>query len=167
MIREPIDGQAIHGPSVDDASLDVLLADEEIPAMRVRTILAASVAIAALAIAGSAQAAPQGPEIKRTPLQKHDLKAPGHEGVMALVELPPGAREGRHSHPSADLLAYVVEGTLTLDVEGKPTATYKAGDSAFIEAGKVHEGINNSKAPVKLIGVFVAEKGKPMTAPAK
>ncbi len=134
--------------------------------MRVRTILAASVAIAALAISGSARAAPAGPEIKRTPLQKHDLKAAGHEGVMALVELPPGAREGRHSHPSADLLAYVLEGTLTLDVDGK-TATYKPGDSAFVEAGKVHEGINNTKAPVKILGIFVAEKGKPMTVPAK
>lgn len=134
--------------------------------MRARTILAASVAAAALAIAGSARAGPAGPEIKRTPLQKHDLKAAGHEGLMALVELPPGAREGRHMHPAADLLAYVVEGTLTLEVDGK-TATYKAGDSAFIEAGKVHEGINDSKAPVKLIGVFVAEKGKPMTTPVK
>ncbi len=135
--------------------------------MRVRSTLAASVAVAALAVAGSARAAPQGPEVKRTPLQKHDLKAAGHEGVMALVELPPGAREGRHIHPTADVLAYVVEGTLTLEVEGRPTATLKAGDSFFIEAGKVHEGINDGKAPVKLVGVFVAEKGKPMTTPAK
>ncbi len=135
--------------------------------MRLRTILAASIAAAALAIAGSARAAPAGPEIKRTPLQKHDLKAAGHEGIMTLAEFAPGAREGRHSHPSADLFAYVLEGTLTLEVEGKPAATYKAGDSFFAEAGKVHEGINNSKAPVKVIVFFAAEKGKPITVPAK
>jgi len=135
--------------------------------MRVRSVLAGSVAIAALAIAGSAQAAPQAPSIKRAVLQKHDLQAPGHEGILVSVEIPPGEREGRHTHPAADLFVYVVEGTLTVEVEGEPAVTYKAGDSFFTARGKVHEGINKSSAPVKIIGFFAAEKGKPLTTPAK
>ena len=103
--------------------------------------------------------------VKRTVLQKHDLRPPGFEGVMAQVDIPVGGREGRHTHP-AEVFAYVVEGTLTFDVEGHPTATFRAGDSFFIEAGKVHEGINRSDTPVKLIAVFATEKGKPLTTPA-
>ena len=43
----------------------------------------------------------------------------------------------------------------------------KPGETFFIGAGKVHEGINQGSAPVKLLAVFVAEKGKPLTAPAQ
>ena len=55
---------------------------------------------------------------------------------------------------------------LTLDYEGNPTMTYKAGDSFFIEAGKIHEGINKGTSPVKALATFVVEKGKPVTSPA-
>ena len=41
--------------------------------------------------------------------------------------------------------------------------TYKAGDSFFIEAGKIHEGINKGASPVKVVATFVVEKGKPLT----
>jgi hypothetical protein len=42
----------------------------------------------------------------------------------------------------------------------------RAGDSFFIEAGKIHEGINTGGVPVKVVATFVAEKGKPLTSPA-
>jgi quercetin dioxygenase-like cupin family protein len=120
-------------------------------------------AVLALAAAGVARADP--PAVKRTVIQKQDLRAQGQEGVMAQVELPPGAREGRHVHP-AELFGYVIEGTLTLEVEGQPTATLKPGSSFFIGPGKVHEGMNKTDAPARVVAVFVTEKGKPMTSPA-
>jgi quercetin dioxygenase-like cupin family protein len=95
----------------------------------------------------------------------HDLPIAGYQLVMAAVEIPAGGREGRHTHPGA-VVGYVQEGVITLDYEGKPTMTYKAGDSFFIEAGKIHEGINNGGSPVKLVATFVVEKGKPLTSPA-
>lgn len=120
-----------------------------------------------LALAWSQVAwAEQAPTVKRSVLQKKELRAPGYEGVMAAVEIPAGGREGRHTHP-AEVFAQVLEGTLTLEVEGQPTATLKPGETFFIGAGKVHEGINQGSAPVKLLAVFVAEKGKPLTAPAQ
>lgn len=136
--------------------------------MRARSTLAASAVIAALAAAWGIPAvrAQQAPPVKRTVLQKHDLRAQGQEGVMALVEIPAGGREGRHSHP-AEAFVYVMDGTLTFDVEGKPAATYRAGDSFFIEPGRVHEGINSGSAPAKLVAVFVTDKDKPMTTQAK
>ena len=107
----------------------------------------------------------QQPTIQRKVLLTQDLPIPGYQAVMAAVEIPAGGREGRHTHPGA-LVVYVQEGVLTLDQEGKPTMTYKAGDSFYIEPGKIHEGINKGTSPVKAIATFVIEKGKPLTSPA-
>ena len=46
------------------------------------------------------------------------------------------------------------------------TATYKAGDAVVAEAGKIHEDINNGTTPIKIIAVYVVEKGKPLASPA-
>ena len=107
----------------------------------------------------------QQPTVQRKVLLTHDLAIPGYQTVMAAVEIPPGGREGRHTHPGA-VVVYIQEGVLTLDYEGNPTMTYKAGDSVFIEGGKIHEGINKGASPVKAVATFVVEKGKPLTTPA-
>jgi quercetin dioxygenase-like cupin family protein len=111
-------------------------------------------------------AADSAPAVTRSVLQKHDLRASGFEGVMARVEIPVGGREGRHTHP-AEAFVYVLEGTLTLNVEGHDPAILKAGDSFFIEPGKVHEGINTGATAVRVVAVFTTEKGKPLTTPAR
>jgi len=107
----------------------------------------------------------QQPTVQRKILLTQDLPIAGYQTVMAAVEIPAGGREGRHTHPGA-VVVYIQEGILTFDYEGKPTTTYKAGESFFIEAGKIHEGINEGGSPVKAIATFVVEKGKPLTSPA-
>ncbi len=104
----------------------------------------------------------QAPSVKRTVLLKQDMTIPGREAVMAVAELPPGATEGKHTHP-AEVYAFVQEGTIVLEAEGRPTVTLKAGDVFYIAPGQVHQAINNGNAPAKLVVVFVAEKGKPLT----
>jgi len=69
-------------------------------------------------------------------------------------------------HPGP-LMVHVEEGTLTLDYEGKPTNSYKPGDTFCVEAGKIHEGINRGTVPIKAIATFVTEKGKPLTTQAQ
>ena len=115
--------------------------------------------------AASDPATAQQPTVQRKVLLTQDLSIPGYQTVMVAVEIPAGGREGRHTHPGA-VVGYVQEGVLTLDYEGKPTATYKAGDAFYIEAGKVHEGINQEGSPVKIVAAFVVEKGKPLTTAA-
>jgi len=131
--------------------------------MTIRRIVVLT-AIAALAFV-SAQVihAQQAPTVKRTVLLQHDTSAPGFEALLVSVEIPVGGREGRHTHPGTAMI-HVLEGALTLDYEGKPTTTYKAGQSFFVDAGKVHEGINKENVPVKAIATFVIPKGQPVTA---
>jgi quercetin dioxygenase-like cupin family protein len=125
-------------------------------------------AVLAVVVFGSlallvAPSAAQQPSVTRKVLQREDSAVPGYEVVLAAVEIPPGGREGRHTHPGLTMV-YVREGVLTLDYEGKPTATYKAGDSFYVEPGKIHEGQNHGKTPVKVLGMFVVKKGQPMTS---
>jgi quercetin dioxygenase-like cupin family protein len=119
-------------------------------------------------VAGSVTAQqPAAPSVTRTPLLTADLATPGgYVATLVSVELPAGSREGRHLH-SGTLVAYVQEGALTLDYEGKPTATYKAGETFSVEAGKVHEGLNKGSVTTKLIATFVFPKDQPMTTPVK
>jgi len=129
--------------------------------------LSAAVALAGAGLVGWAllPASAQQPTVQRKALITQDLPIPGYQSVMASVELPVGAREGRHTHPGAGFV-YVLEGSITLEHEGRPTTTYKAGDALYVEANKVHEGINAGSVPVKLVATFVVEKGKPLASPA-
>jgi quercetin dioxygenase-like cupin family protein len=126
-----------------------------------------SAIVVAIGIAGGlAVNAQQPPQVKRNIVLKQDMSIPDREAVMALVELPPGAAEGKHTHP-AEVFAFVQEGTISLENEGNPTVTLKAGEVFHLLPGKVHQAINNGTVTAKLAAVFVAEKGKPLTTPAK
>ena len=130
--------------------------------------LVAVCVVAVFAIVGGIPAA-NGQEagaVKRSLVLKQDMDVPGREAVMALVELPPGSAEGRHTHP-AEVYVFVQEGMISLENEDKPTATLKAGDVFYIAPGKIHQAINNGNVTAKLAAVFVAEKGKPLTTQVK
>jgi quercetin dioxygenase-like cupin family protein len=129
--------------------------------MRHRTltaIFALSVFMSLTVIPGIAQQ----PTVQRKVLLTQDLPIPGYQAVMAAVEIPVGGREGRHTHPAA-VFVFVQDGSISVDHEGRASTTYKAGDSFYIEPGKIHEGINVGTVPAKLVATFVAEKGKPLT----
>jgi quercetin dioxygenase-like cupin family protein len=128
-----------------------------------RIVVVLVVAVAFVAWARSVTHAQQAPPAPvRKVLLQQDLTIPGYTAVLVSVEIPVGGREGRHTHPGSAFV-HVEQGVLTLDYEGKPTMTYKAGESFYVEPGKIHEGINKGNAPIKAIAAFVVEKGKPLT----
>ncbi len=106
--------------------------------------------------------------IKFTTLLKTDLAGiEGKEGLIVLVELAPGAASGKHTHPAHEL-AYTLEGSATLEVEGKPPVSMKAGGTSYQPPGQVHEVKNASQtAPFKALLVFISDKGQPLTIPVK
>jgi quercetin dioxygenase-like cupin family protein len=107
----------------------------------------------------------QAPGPKRTVLLRRPTTVPGYELVLIEAEIPAGGREGRHTHPGT-LVARVEEGTLTQYYEGK-TSTYQSGDTFFVDAGKVHEGINDGRIAAKILATLVVKTGEPLTAAAK
>lgn len=104
--------------------------------------------------------------VTRKVLLKQDMTVPDREAVMIAVELQPGAEEGRHTHP-AELYVIVEEGVLLMESEGKDNVTYKVGDVFYVAPGKIHNGKNTGSVTTKLTAFLVAEKGKPLSLPAK
>src|ERR1700719_4238597 len=74
---------------------------------------------------------------KRTVVQQGDLSAPGREVVQAIAEIQPGGQSGTHTHPGEEV-AYILEGTVELEIQGKPAVSKKAGDAFLVPAGTVH-----------------------------
>ncbi len=92
----------------------------------------------------------------------------GKEGTMYMhPELAPGAASGKHSHPG-DHFVYILEGSGTLEVEGKSPVSLEPGVTYYVAPQQVHEVKNASEtAPLKGLGVLIAEKGQPHVVPAK
>ena len=104
--------------------------------------------------------------IKRTPLGKVDVPGCNYEVIFGIAELSPGPKTGRHSHPGP-VLAYVVEGEFWYLIDGQSEKIYKAGEFFQVSHGAIHnEGASGDK-PVKVMAVYVVEKGKPLVQPAQ
>jgi quercetin dioxygenase-like cupin family protein len=128
--------------------------------------VACIIAAAAIGGLGAQTLSAQQPAFTRTVLQKIDVSGPGREAVQVRAEFAPGAAAGRHTHPGEELL-YILEGTLVLEVEGKPPVTLKAGDYASVPAGTVHDGKNIGAGNARVLATYIVEKGKPLASAAK
>jgi quercetin dioxygenase-like cupin family protein len=117
-------------------------------------------------VVGIASILAQAPGIQRTVVYKADVSVPGREAVIARVELAPGASAGRHTHPG-DEITCVMEGDAEIIIEGQPNRKVKAGDGFVIPAGAIHNAHNTGSTPLKLAGIYVVDKGKPLATPAK
>jgi quercetin dioxygenase-like cupin family protein len=107
----------------------------------------------------------QTPGLQRTVVQRADVSVPGREAVIVRVELAPGAKTGRHTHPGEEI-SYIMEGEGELLIEGQPMRTFKTGDGFVVPAGLKHEAHNTGTQPLKLAAVYLVEKGKPLATPA-
>nr|WP_267876806.1 cupin domain-containing protein [Massilia aquatica] len=72
----------------------------------------------------------------------------------------------RHTHPG-DEIGYVLEGEGQLLVDGAAPRLLRAGDAFVVPAGVVHDAHNPGGAAMRLVGVFVVDKTKPLAAPAQ
>jgi quercetin dioxygenase-like cupin family protein len=112
------------------------------------------------------EARAQQPGIKRTDALRHDLDVPGREVVQVRVDIPPGVLAARHSHPGVEI-AYVLEGVLEYQFDGKPPVTLKAGEALFVPAGTVHSAKNVGSGNAAELATYIVEKGKPLVVMAK
>jgi quercetin dioxygenase-like cupin family protein len=131
----------------------------------------AACAAAALTFGGAALAQQNLPAavtqtkgLKRIPLQKFDVPPGERETIMGIAEIAPNTDVARHTHPGPEA-DYVLEGDLTLMVEGQPPKELKVGDSFNVSAGTVHAARSGANG-AKILVVYIVEKGKPLASPA-
>jgi quercetin dioxygenase-like cupin family protein len=128
-------------------------------------LILATLAVLAISFPSVAQQAAAPAPIKRTILQRFDVPgSPNYETVTGIAEIAPNVNIGRHTHPGAES-GYLIEGAMTLIVEGKAPVALKAGDSYQIPVNAIHDAKSN-EGGVKVLAVYVVEKGKPLASPA-
>lgn len=122
--------------------------------------------VAAIAFWTMADAAAEQAGFARIPLQTQDVCTAGKIAVQVRGEFDPGFGTGRHTHPGEEL-TYVLEGEIEVRVDGEPPRIIKAGETFFLPAGVVHEGINSSGSRTKVLATYIVEKGRPLAQPVK
>lgn len=114
-------------------------------------------------------------KVRVTPLLKTSVTSSGDpvaylrtdqpEVTAVEVEIPPGAETGWHRHP-VPCYAYILAGSLEVELETGRTNSLKAGQALVETVGVAHNGRNRGTEPVRLVMFITGEKGKPFTVPA-
>jgi quercetin dioxygenase-like cupin family protein len=134
--------------------------------LRLSGLAVAAPSIANIALA-QAQAGP-----KLTQILRNDLEGQGQlvqETVVSIVEFPPGSAAPWHTHPGAQELLHVIEGSLIVEIEGKGSTLLKSGEAGIIPAELVHLARNESASVTgkALVVHSRAAKDKPLIVVVK
>lgn len=126
-------------------------------------IVLAIVLVSFVSVDANAQV--QIPGVKLTTLVKTTLFGDDtKETLISSGEFAPGAALPRHTHPGDDYTV-VLQGTLELNVEGREPRRVSAGEAFHVTSGLVHYVRVLGDTPVRAIGIWVVEKGKPPMQP--
>ncbi len=83
---------------------------------------------------------------------------------VLTATINPGQATVFHTH-AFPVTVYVLEGTFTLEMEGRPTAVVRAGQ-ALVEPPNVRmTGYNRGTDPLRVVIVYVADPGTPFLHP--
>ena len=108
-------------------------------------------------------------EAKVTPLFSRELKEfPGKEGLMILVEYPPGSSDPIHRH-NAEAFVYVLEGSVVMQVKGGKQVPLTPGQTFYEGPDDVHVVGRNASStqPAKFVVFLVKDKDAPVLTPIK
>lgn len=124
-----------------------------------------STVIAGSAVSAVALGQPAGPKL--TQILRKDLEGQGQvvqETVVSIVEFPAGSSAPWHMHPGAQELLHVIEGNLTVEIDGQGTFVLRTGESGIVPAELVHLARNESTGAIAkaLVVHSRAAKEKPL-----
>jgi len=109
----------------------------------------------------------QQPEV--TSLMSKDLTDfPGKEGLMIMVEYPPGGSDPVHRH-NAHGFIYVLEGSVVMQVKGGKETTLTPGQTFYEGPDDIHVVGRNASStkPAKFLVLLIKDKGAPVFVPVK
>ncbi|MFI6493731.1 cupin domain-containing protein [Streptomyces sp. NPDC050564] len=114
------------------------------------------------AVASPAAVASTRPTETLKPLLQQALpNVKGKTFTSVIVDFPPNTRATPHRHGQAFVYAYVLEGTVRSQLEGKPVITYHQGDN-WVEPPGAHHVLTENTSPTKrakLLVIFVSNTG--------
>ncbi len=74
----------------------------------------------------------------------------GAEQTFGIVQINAGQRNPLHKHPNCEEILYVLSGSFENVMDGK-TVVMHAGDIVRIPRNTPHQGINNTKEPMRAV----------------
>lgn len=86
---------------------------------------------------------------------------PNRQVIANIYEVPAGAMVPRHWH-HGDEFHLVLSGEWAAEVQDRPTHVMKQGDSQYVEREHWHGGKVVSQTPLRLLGLMIVEKDKPV-----
>jgi quercetin dioxygenase-like cupin family protein len=108
-------------------------------------------------------------QAKVTSLFSRELKEfPGKEGLLILVESPPGGSDPIHRH-NAEAFVYVLEGSVVMQVKGGKQVTLTPGQTFYESPDDLHIVSRNASStqPAKFVVFLVKDKGAQVLVPVK
>lgn len=108
-------------------------------------------------------------QAKVTELMSKDLPdLAGKEGLMIMVEYPPGSSDPVHRH-YADAFVYVLEGSIIMQVKGGKEVTLTPGQTFYEGPNDIHTVGRNASTtePAKFVVFLVKKKGAPVLVPVQ
>lgn len=123
--------------------------------------LVAAVLVAAAALAADSPA-------KTVPLRSQPLDGIANKVAdMLTVEYAPGQSSPPHRH-NANVLVYVLQGSLVMGVKGKEPVTVSAGQTFYESPSDIHEISRNASTtqPAKFLVVLIHDQGASTMLPA-
>ena len=113
--------------------------------------------------AADAQPSPPAAAVEQV-MSKDMVGVPDKELLMLTVEYPPGGASLPHRH-DAQVLVYVLEGEVIMQVAGSTALTLHRGQTFYENPSDVHVvSANASKtAPAKILVFIVKEKNAPVS----
>ena len=134
--------------------------------LRLAAAAAAAPAGMGIALAQAPQGGPKLTQILRNDLQGQDQKV--RETVVNVLEMPAGAAAPWHMHPGAQEILFVIEGSVTVEIEGQAPTVLKAGQIALIPAEIPHLARNDGSGGARaLVTHSRADKDKPFVVVVK
>lgn len=105
------------------------------------------------------------PEVKRAELDRATVTGSEDlEIITQLVEFPPGSVSPRHVHHGEETF-FVLEGG-TVQEAGRPPRERVSGDHGVIPRGVHHSGYTViGHRTIKVLSVYVVDRGKPLQEP--
>ncbi len=93
-----------------------------------------------------------------TPLKYLQTAQP--EVTVLVVHVPPGGSTGWHQHP-VPVYAYMLEGTLNVEIKGGQTYIFKKGDAILEVMNTLHNGYNSGSETATLVVFYTGAVGVP------
>ena len=125
----------------------------------------AAIPVSALGLAGDAP--PPLPAAAVSTLMQRDLAdLPGKEALLLTVEYPPAGASLPHRH-QADVLVYVLEGEVVMQIAGQQPRTLGPGATFYEGPADVHVRSANASAtaPAKMLVFMVKDQGRAVSLP--